>query len=155
MSPSKETSSQPLANISRVSSAQSCDLVYLQHLRISPVVGGIRQNSSNAGVREHRWMHVELLCDAFHLHCGFSFLFGVGLVFVSFVWLRLWVPPEREVCGGVWILLWFSRRAFSARLLEAAVVSSSLLCCTGATIPHSPSLPPSILQRHVSDCSVN
>lgn len=73
MSQLKETSYQPLANISRVSSTQSCDLVYLQHLRICPVVGGIRQNSSNAGVREHRWMHVELLCNAFHLHYGFFF----------------------------------------------------------------------------------
>lgn len=121
---SKETSYQPLANISRVSSAQSCDLVYLQHLRISPVVGGIRQNSSNEGVWEHRWMHVELLCN---LHYGFFFLFSVRLVFLSFVWWRLGLPAEREVCEVMCSWLWFGRPEFS-------VVSSSLLRCIGAKI---------------------
>lgn len=60
-------------------------------------------------------MHVELLCNAFHLHCGFFFLFGVTGVLV--LWLCLGVPPEREVCEVMWILLWFS-----VRLLEAAVM---------------------------------
>lgn len=65
---SKEASYQVLANTSLASSTMSCDLVYFQHLRISPAVVRIHHTFSNAGLLESLRMLVDLLCYAFHLH---------------------------------------------------------------------------------------
>lgn len=61
----------------------------------------------------------------FILTMGFFFLFSIRLVFLSFVWLCLGVPAEREVCAVMWS--YCGSAVVSLALGFSSLLSSALL----------------------------
>lgn len=101
----------------------SCDLVYLQHLKISPTAGRIHQNSSNAGLLEDLRMLVSFLFMPFIFTP--VFLIQDGGVLVLYL-IAFGVPLFSSLLwSNMYRLSWVLSLAFRfLNLLSSAAVSS-------------------------------